>query len=71
MEVSQSRFGAPCKILAHRMRMIMRTVVDQHKTTPEEVVNDLKAVGTTVTKNTIENTVPKSVPAYKGTCTSQ
>uniref|UniRef100_A0AAZ1XZD0 Transposase Tc1-like domain-containing protein n=1 Tax=Oreochromis aureus TaxID=47969 RepID=A0AAZ1XZD0_OREAU len=37
--------------------MIMRTVMDQPKTKQEEVVDYLKAVGTTVTKNTIDNTL--------------
>ena len=37
--------------------MMMRKVKDQPSTTPEELVNDLKAVGTTVTKRTISNTL--------------
>ena len=36
--------------------MMMRKVRDQPSTTQEELVNDLKAVGTTVTKRTISNT---------------
>ena len=35
--------------------MMMRKVRDQPSTTQEELVNDLKAVGTTVTKRTISN----------------
>ena len=35
----------------------MRNVRDQPSTTHEELVNDLKAVGTTVTKRTINNTL--------------
>lgn len=35
---------------SHLMGTIMRKVVDQPKTTWDEAVNDLKAVGTTVTK---------------------
>ena len=35
--------------------MMMRKVRDQPGTTQEELVNDLKAVGTTVTKRTISN----------------
>ena len=37
--------------------MMMRKVRDQPSTTKEELVNDLKAVGTTVTKKTISNTL--------------
>ena len=37
--------------------MMMRKVRDQTSTTQEELVNDLKAVGTTVTKITISNTL--------------
>jgi len=37
--------------------MIMRKVRDQHTTTQEELVNDLKAVATTVTKQIIGNTL--------------
>ena len=36
---------------------MMRKVRDQPSTTQEELVNDLKAVGTTVTKRTISNTL--------------
>ena len=37
--------------------MMMRKVRDQPSTTQEELVNDLKAVGITVTKRTISNTL--------------
>ena len=37
--------------------MLMRKVRDQPRTTQEELVNDLKAVGITVTKRTISNTL--------------
>ena len=37
--------------------MMMRKVRDQPSTTQEELVNDLKAVGTIVTKRTITNTL--------------
>ncbi|CAI9568620.1 unnamed protein product, partial [Staurois parvus] len=37
--------------------MIMRKVRDQPRTSREELVNDLRSVGTTVTKQTIGNTI--------------
>ena len=37
--------------------MIMRTVRNQPRTTREDLVNDLKAAGTMVTKKTIGNTL--------------
>ncbi|KAL0200450.1 hypothetical protein M9458_003637, partial [Cirrhinus mrigala] len=37
--------------------MIMRTVKNQPRTTREDLVNDLKAAGTIVTKKTIGNTL--------------
>ena len=46
------RSGAP-----RRISMMMRKVRDQPSTTQEELVNDLKAVGTTVMKRTISNTL--------------
>ena len=60
--------GAPCKI----SRKIMRKVRDQPSTTQEELVNDLKAVGTTVMKRTISNTLHHEglkSSAEEGTCT--
>ena len=47
--------GAPRKISPRGISMMMRKVRDQPSTTQEELVNDLKAVGTTVTKRTISN----------------
>ena len=51
------RSGAPRKISPHEISMMMRKVRDRPSTTQEELVNDLKAVGTTVTKRTISNTL--------------
>ena len=47
------RSGSPCKISLRGISMMMRKVRDQPSTTQEEFVNDLKAVGITVTKRTI------------------
>ena len=51
------RSGAPRKILPRGISMMMRKFRDQPRTTQEELVNDLKAVGTTVMKRTISNTL--------------
>ena len=54
------RSGAPRKISPRGISMMMRKVRDQASTTQEELVYfsaDLKAVGTTVTKRTISNTL--------------
>ena len=49
---------SPCGISWYRKVYIWyRKVRDQPSTTQEELVNDLKAVGTTVTKRTISNTL--------------
>ena len=70
------RSGAPRKISPRGISM-MRKVRDQPSTTQEELVNDLKAVGTTVTKRTISNTLHHEVlksccaqgfSAEEGTC---
>ena len=55
------RSGAPRKISPRGISMMMRKVRDQPSTTQEELVNDLKAVGTTVTKRTISNTLHREV----------
>ena len=49
------RSGAPRKISPRGISMMMRKVRDQPSTTQEELVNDLEAVGTTITKRTISN----------------
>ena len=51
------RSGAPRKISPCGISMMMRKVRDQPSTTQEELHNDLKAVGTTVTKRTTSNTL--------------
>ncbi|KAJ8375676.1 hypothetical protein SKAU_G00062560 [Synaphobranchus kaupii] len=56
MTINRPQSGAPRKISPRGVSMIMRKVRDQSRTTREELVNDLKAAGTTVTKKTIELT---------------
>ncbi len=51
--VNLPRTGAPCKISPCGVSMIMRTVRNQPRTTRENLVNDLKAAGTIVTKKTL------------------
>lgn len=46
MIISVPQSGAPCNILSREMRMIMRRRVDKLKTKGKELVNDLKADGT-------------------------
>ncbi len=55
--VNLPRSGALCKISPRGVSMIMRTVRNQSRTTEKDLVNDLKAAGTIVTKKTIDNTL--------------
>ncbi len=48
MTVNLPRTGAPCQISPRGVSMILRKVRDQPRTTPEDLVNDLKRAGTTV-----------------------
>ncbi len=71
--------GAPCKISPRGVTVIMKTVRNHPRTTREDLVNDLKAAGTIVTKKTIGNTLcceglkscsaPSGPPAQESTCT--
>jgi transposase len=55
--VNLPRPGAPCKISPRGASMIMRKVRDQPRTTRQDLVNDLKRAGTTVSEKTISNTL--------------
>uniref|UniRef100_A0AAY5L7N1 Transposase Tc1-like domain-containing protein n=1 Tax=Esox lucius TaxID=8010 RepID=A0AAY5L7N1_ESOLU len=57
MTVILPRSGAPCKISPRGASMIMRKVRNQPRTTWQDLVNDLKRAGTTVSKKTISNTL--------------
>ncbi len=57
MTVKLPQTGAPCKISPRGVSMILRKVRDQPGTTREDLVNDLKRAGTTVSTVTISNTL--------------
>uniref|UniRef100_A0AAZ3R4E8 Transposase n=1 Tax=Oncorhynchus tshawytscha TaxID=74940 RepID=A0AAZ3R4E8_ONCTS len=57
LTVNHPRSGAPCKISPRVASMILRKVRDQPRTTRQDLVNDLKRAGTTVSKKTISNTL--------------
>lgn len=60
MTINRPRSGAPQKISPRGVAMIMRTVGNRPATTQRELVNDLKAAGTTVTRKTIGNTLRRN-----------
>jgi len=53
------RFGAPREISFSGVKMIMRTVSKNPRTTRRDLMNDLQRAGTQVTKATISNTLPR------------
>uniref|UniRef100_A0A8C6LCC8 Transposase Tc1-like domain-containing protein n=1 Tax=Nothobranchius furzeri TaxID=105023 RepID=A0A8C6LCC8_NOTFU len=53
------RSGAPHKMSSRGVKMIMRTVSKDPRTTRGDLVNDLQRAGTTVTKVTISNTLQR------------
>ncbi len=55
--VNLPRTGVPCKISPRGVSMITRTVRNQPRTTREDLVSDLKASETIVTKKTVGNTL--------------
>ncbi len=57
MTINLPRTGAPCKISPRGVSMILRKVRYQPRTTREDLVNDLKRAGTTVSMVTISNTL--------------
>ncbi len=75
MTVNLPWTGAPCKISPRGVSMILRKVRDQPRTTREDLVNDLKRAGTTVSTVTISNTLHrhgfKSCSMCKVPCLSQ
>ncbi|XP_074472562.1 uncharacterized protein LOC141756598 [Sebastes fasciatus] len=60
MTINRPRSGAPRKISSRGVSMIMRKVRDQPRTTREELLNDRKTAGTTITKKTIGNTLHRN-----------
>ena len=52
--------GAPRKISQQGIKLMMRKVREQLRTLQQELVDDIKAAGTTITKITITNTLHQS-----------
>ncbi len=57
MTVNLLGTGASCKISPRGVSLIVRKVRDQPRTTREDLVNNLKRTGTTVSTVTISNTL--------------
>lgn len=57
MTANLPRTGAPCKISPRGASLMMRKVRKQPRTTRQELVNDLKTAGTTVSKATVGRTL--------------
>ena len=55
MTVNHPRSGAPCNISPHGASMIMRKVREPPRTTRQDLVNDLKRPGPTVSKKSISS----------------
>ncbi len=70
LTVNLPRSGAACKISPSGVSMIMRMVRNRPRTTREDLVNNLEAAGTIITKKTIGNTTDPAAPARSPcTCT--
>src|SRR4029434_9096475 len=59
-----ARSGAPCKISPRAVSVIIRKVQNNPRNSKGELVNDLKATGTTVTKKTMGNTLRRNGLKY-------
>ena len=57
MTVNLNRSGAPCKISPCGVSMMLRKVRNQPRNTQQDLVNDLKRAGTTVSMVTVGNTL--------------
>src|SRR4029434_4857538 len=66
-QLSITRSGAPCKISPRAVSVIIRKVHYTPRTPHGELVNDLRAAGTTVTKKTIGNTLRRNGLKYCST----
>lgn len=60
MTANLPRTGAPCKISPRGASLMMRKVINQPRITRQELVNDLKRAGTTVSKSTVSRTLRRN-----------